>query len=360
MSQSKNERHKIVADLKRVAKALGRVPTHDQYIYGAENKNGERIVGNYSERQIRKHLGGFTHAIKAAGLGTRQDSAKGSEWDNAYSKGRPKKFRFLNPKLEGVMVHEFELDIDRNDVFTVVAWPDTHVPNQDQRAVNAAIEFLSDYKPDMVMVMGDFLDCAPLSHWPQDDLKPRRIVPEAQEGRKLLKRIAEASKAEHLVFLTGNHEDWVRQAMVAKMPELFDGLEELDCLPDVGALLELDKTGWLEIPLNQFFKVGHAYFTHGLYTGTTHAKKHADMIKANIYYGHTHDVQSFQSTSLTGPMEAHSLGCLSKLDAKFMKGRPNNWSHAIGVFEFRSDGSYTFICPRIIGGKFSYSGKIYG
>ena len=42
-----------------------------------------------------------------------------------------------------------------------------------------------------------------------------------------------------------------------------------------------------------------------------------------------------------------------------MKGKPTNWVHAFGVFEFFRDGSYTFICPRIIDGRMSIMGKVF-
>ena len=63
--------------------------------------------------------------------------------------------------------------------------------------------------------------------------------------------------------------------------------------------------------------------------------------------------------SIDGPIEGHSLGCLCRLSAAFMKGRPNNWVHAFGIYEFFRDGTFTFTKPCIFNGRFSYNGQVF-
>ena len=141
-------KHDIIKDIKRVASELGRAPTYDEYMYGCEGTKGQ-----FSERQMRKHFGGFSPALTAAGLAPRKQQLS-----------RSAKFKFKNPKLESVVIHEFELPkLKQNQVFKLIAWPDTHVPNQETKAIQAVTSFMKDYKPDAVVLMGDFLDCAPLS-----------------------------------------------------------------------------------------------------------------------------------------------------------------------------------------------------
>jgi hypothetical protein len=147
--------------------------------------------------------------------------------------------------------------------------------------------------------------------------------------------------------------------MASKMPEFFDGLDELDLMPDLTRLLELDKRNIQLFPVNHFLKIGKAYFTHGLYTGRNHPVAHLTAVKGNIYYGHVHDTASAIQPGIEGLTEAASLGCLCRLDAKFMKGKPTNWVHAFGIFEFFPDGTYTFFCPKIIRGKLSVNGKVF-
>jgi hypothetical protein len=102
-----------------------------------------------------------------------------------------------------------------------------------------------------------------------------------------------------------------------------------------------------------------ANFTHGLYASANHPKTHLQRLKANIYYGHLHDELSTHEPSLNGIIEAASLACLCRLDAKFMNGKPTNWVHGFSIFEFFADGTYTRIPIRILNGRFSYNGKVF-
>lgn len=273
--------------------------------------------------------------------------------------------KFTSQKLESFFVHEIDLKsifkkAGNPEVIRCLAQPDTHVAYMDKQAVGVFLEFAKFYKPHVHIIMGDFLDAEGISHWPNDSMKPRRFIPEVIQARKLLELTVKLTKdCNTRLFLTGNHCDWLRQSMAAQLPELFDGLEQLGMQPTIESLLNLKALGYQIFPLNHFVRIGKANFTHGIYTTDNHPKKHLDVIKQNIYYGHLHDVKSYNSSTMDGPIEAASLGCLCRLDAKFLKGKPNNWVHAFGIFEFFPDGNYTFLCPKIIKGKMSYAGKTF-
>lgn len=209
------------------------------------------------------------------------------------------------------------------------------------------------------MVMGDFADCEGVAHWEPNSLEPRRIVPEMKVGRLLMKETVDASPTVVTrIFLEGNHERWIQMALT-KMPELFEGLEDLGIEISLKTLLALDKYGFEIFPLNDLVQIGKAHFTHGIYTVMHHAKKHLDTFKGNLYYGHLHDTQTHNQTSLEGHMETASLGCLCRLDPHFLKGKPTNWVNAFGIFEFFPNGNYTFVRPAILDGCFSYAGVVF-
>lgn len=238
--------------------------------------------------------------------------------------------------------------------------PDTHVKFRDKAAVKSYLKFLDFYRPHVHLIFGDFADCEGISHWPQKDLEPRRLIPEMVEARDLLGEIVAATPdCSSRIFLEGNHEDWINQAF-ARMPELFDGMEEyLDIDISVKALLNLEKFNYDFFPVNDLVQIGRAYYTHGIYTSQHHAKKHLDTFKCNIYYGHLHDTQSTNATSIYGPIEAASQGCLSRLDAKFLKGKPNNWQHGHGVWEFFPNGTFTRYYVPIYDGRTSFMGHVF-
>jgi hypothetical protein len=344
----KNDRHSIVAELKRLASELGRVPSREEL----------RGFGTISEKALKKVFGGYTVALAAAGL-------RGAVGEQAKPADKPSKFKYKKAQLQGFTVHEIDLPnlferAGNPESLKVVAQPDTHAPYHDEEAMACFLDFLSWYGPDVHVIMGDFADMAGISHWPPDSFEARRLVPEMIEARKLLAMIkAVTPKATTRIYLEGNHEDWLRQACVAKMPELFDGLNELGIHVDLKSILDLDSYGYELIPMNHIARIGRASFTHGLYTGDNHPRTHLNKLKTSIYYGHVHDIKSTNDCSIDGPMDAQSLGCLCRLDAPFLKGKPNNWVHSFGVFEFFRDGSYCFVLPRIVNGKISFAGRVF-
>jgi hypothetical protein len=231
----------------------------------------------------------------------------------------------------------------------------------DTKAVGAFINFAEWYKPHGHIILGDFLDAEGISHWESQSLKPREFIPEVVKARELLAKIVSITPdCSFRVYLKGNHEDWLNQAMAAKLPTLFNGLDQLGLMPDLVKLLDLEKFGYDFIEMNHILKLGKAHFTHGLYTGNNHPKKHLDVVKGNIYYGHLHDDASTRQTSIEhGMIEAASCACLCRLDAKFLKGKPNNWVQGFRIFEFTKNGRYSTYQIRILDGSFSYNGIIF-
>lgn len=329
----------LLQKLKAFASDLGKVPTRDEF----RKEFGE----SYS-----RLFGGWTPFLQAAGL-------------QPGKKEKPQKFKFKKKQIESFKVHEISLEdlfaLHGNpEVLRITAQPDTHMKHRDHRAVSAMLNFVEWFDPHLHIIGGDLLDADGISHWPSNDLKPRQFIPEVVEAREFLDALkSKMCASSGILYIEGNHEDWLRQAMVAKMPEFFFGLEELGLMPDLSSLLDLEARGIPLIPVNEILKIGKLHFTHGLFTGPSAPKKHLNLIKGNIYYFHTHDVLTHHEPSMSGMIEAASLGCLCSLDAPFLKGRPNNWVHAFGVFEVRRDGSFSFYCPKIFNGQFSFAGKVF-
>lgn len=341
----------VIAKVKELARELGRRP---RYI--------DCSAAGISERSIFK-LGGLPAILDNENIMV--DESKRLE--PKQEAGLVRKYQSLCAKkeqIQGFFRHEIDLDelfkrAGNPKVLKLSAQPDTHVKFRDHAAVNCYLKFLEYYQPDVHLILGDFADCEGLSHWPSSDMEPRRIVPEMKEARALLGEIVKATpKCSTRIMTQGNHEAWIDQAL-GKMPELFDGLADLGLDITVEKLLGLQTFGYEMFPLNHLVKIGHAHFTHGIYTGGNHSKKHLDVFKANLFFGHMHDTQSHNQTSVQGPMDAQSLGCLCRLDAKFLRGRPNNWSHAHGIFEFFPDGTFTYMVPKIINGRMSFNGQVF-
>jgi hypothetical protein len=53
-----------------------------------------------------------------------------------------------------------------------------------------------------------------------------------------------------------------------------------------------------------------------------------------------------------------SLGCLC-LPQAYMRGSPDKWQQAVGVFHFLDDGSFGYEVVRIINHRLIFGGKVY-
>ncbi len=233
--------------------------------------------------------------------------------------------------------------------------PDTHIPFEDKEAFEVAMRVVQWYKPDEIIILGDFLDCGPVSHWNKKNLRLRQTMNMADDfavANKYLDRIQKICK--NVVYIRGNHEKWLDDAM--------DESPELAGLLDLDVNLRFKQRKIRDIPFNGVYSLGHLSFTHGIYTTAHHSMQHATKFGRSIVYGHLHDIQLSISVSPIDIQEKHmglSLGCLAARNPKFMKNKPNNWQHCIGIGLIRPDGDFSIDPVIICRGSASYAGRIF-
>jgi len=166
-------------------------------------------------------------------------------------------------------------------------------------------------------------------------------------------------KDAQFVLLEGNHD---YRAFDAAQKDIYHKFQsELN----YAKMLNLKERGvkWVKSWTDgELFKLGNAYFTHGLYTNQYHAKKMVERFGVCIYYGHLHDVMEIPITQ-RGPdktLVGKSLGTLCDYKQKYMKGHPSNWQQAFAVFEFFPDGFFQETTIKIFKNRFKIlNGKIY-
>lgn len=349
----------FIREGKKLAVELGRAPTLIEYC---------RETGR-SNSTIYRYWSSWQDFLKAAEVeGYAPPSVEAQEMEKTLAEKNLKKYQRLCAKkeqIQGFFRHIYDLDeLFKNagnpPSLKMAAFGDVHVKYMDHAAVHCALQFLKWYDPHLFLIIGDFADCEGISHWDPATLEPKRLIPEMIKARRVLEAIERFTpNVSNRIFCEGNHENWIDQALV-KFPELFEGLNELIGIDiNVKTLLNLEKYNYDFFPMNHFVKVGNLHFTHGIYTAANHTKKHLDVIKANIEYGHLHDKQEHNQTSMEGSMSAGCMGCLCKKDALFLKGKPNNWVHLVNLYEFLPDGSYTKMKPEITNGKLSVFGRVF-
>lgn len=336
--------HELRSLLKSYVAQHGRVPTRDEFVSACPVKKNDL-----------SDVGGFSVLVQGAGLSKSKQT-------------KEEKFKYFKPKIDTLSVsNSIRIDLDslfqrfgNPEFLRALAMPDTHLQHADPWALNCFLDVLFISKPHILIIMGDFLDAGGISHWPSNSLEPQRFIPEVIQARELLTLIRMMLPDTEIIYLEGNHEDWINQFIRhGQNPQLFDEICKIGMEINLAKLLELEKHKIKLYPMNQLVRIGDASFTHGMYTGDNHAKTHLMKIKSSVFIGHTHDTKSFVETSIDGPVIAQALGCLPRLDPKFLRGLLNNWEHAFGDFAFFKDGSFTHTVPKIIKGKTVVGGKLY-
>lgn len=239
--------------------------------------------------------------------------------------------------------------------------PDLHRPIEDKRAYPLVMEFVSDFKPDITVNLGDIGNFAGCSHWNTNKFHRRTEYPikadfdGSYDHHRDLRKI---NPDMDIYSLAGNHDDWV-QAYVDSHPELKG---YVDFERDMGF------TGFdvKYIPTDkQPLKIGKLNFIHGWWYNKHHAMKHSQAVHHNIIYGHTHTFQSFTPDNVEPSRRfmAWSMGHLSDekiMGRDYLNYRPTGWMLGFGVFWLdTTTGNFT-LCPIPLPNyTFCFDGRVY-
>lgn len=231
------------------------------------------------------------------------------------------------------------------------------VPLHDMRAFNAAYAFLKDFKPDVLILGGDILDCGAISHHSKG--KPGRteglrLVSDARDcAREIIAPLAKLGAV--TTYITGNHEHWLED-ITEETPGLEGllGLRELLSLP----------AEWTLLPQGKHLNLGKLTFIHGdqLSGGEHIAKAAVTTWERSIRFGHVHTFQTYTKTSPIHEKLGRTgvaVPCLCSKDVAYGKGRANRWVQGFNYGVVFPDGTYADTVAVITNGKTWAGGKVY-
>jgi predicted phosphodiesterase len=244
----------------------------------------------------------------------------------------------------------------------IIVIPDLHCRHkpggEDKRSLAAVEKYIKDAKPDQIICIGDFMDFDSISDHNAFNL--RAVEGETVEadyivGNKILDRWQKL--CDNIVMLEGNH-DYRVERFIDAYPRMAGSLEV-----SKGLRLQERDIKWVRTwSTGETYNVGNATFIHGLYVNDHHAKKHVEAFGRSVFYGHTHDIQLYSKVTAGNNKTTvgQSLGCLCKYEQQYMKGRPNRWQQAFGVFYFESSGYFNYYIPMLFNHQFtSPEGRVY-
>jgi hypothetical protein len=258
------------------------------------------------------------------------------------------------------MAKIYDLPLCKDRLTSAVVTTDTHIPVHCPRAHRAVCAYVADVSPDYWLDLGDLMEYYEISRHVG---KAIRTI----SGKTLSKSNAAANRVlddrqaalgyGRYVQLEGNH-DKRPEDIINEQPQLEGTIEIENTL----GFAERDITYVKSWGDGDLAKLGKAYFNHGKYVNEFHAKKHVDRYGKNIFYGHTHDVQSY-SKVWEGDGETRigqSLGCMCRYDLDYKKGDPDKWQQAVTTFFVRPNGMFSYFISPIFNGVFiAPNGKEY-
>lgn len=262
----------------------------------------------------------------------------------------------LDPSVNWI-VGPMPLKKDRLTKFVMLN--DVHVPHN--IPLDGVWEFVRDFKPDYMLLVGDIVNNDPFDHWAKEKPGRAKAMPKPKNYFKLCNEtfylpMREASGKDCVVVhWIGNHEYWSNRA-VEMMPE-GEGYWEVWNNVDKNCVD-------LWVPSKAVANLGHLHFTHGdiIKGGKYHPWQFLTYFNRNIMYGHYHDVGTASHTAPIDMRDRHIArcnGCLEKYNPHFMENRPHNWQHAFSYGYVKPDGIFNTYQVIIIENKFIVHGKEY-
>lgn len=181
----------------------------------------------------------------------------------------------------------------------ILVLPDVHVPYHDQAAWNLAVRAVRVLQPDLLVVIGDFVDCYSVSQFSKDPRRKQNLQWELDAANEELDKLRDTAGS--YLYTVGNHEHRIERYIHQRAPEL-DGMISLQ------EYLKAKERGFQWVPYKDFVKVGKVAFTHEIgHAGKMAATHSLAAFGGNLVIGHTHRA----ATIYSGTVDEERHFCLN-------------------------------------------------
>lgn len=229
-----------------------------------------------------------------------------------------------------------------------IAFGDVHIPQHNEDALQVLFKAARHLKPDLVVCLGDLLDCSQFSfHPPTFGMPETDYELDLAYANDVLTQVGQ--KCDRLVMVEGNHEyrldRWAAAtaegrgaySMLAPRLQLSRGRRRFSYIPygRVGGV-------WPHYKINS-----RIVAVHGWSYAQNAVRKHLDTSQGrSVIFGHTHRSEAKEEQDIyeTGRVvQSRSAGCLCKLVPLYGTGRPVEWVNGfiLGYIGKRTETLYT-------------------
>jgi len=241
------------------------------------------------------------------------------------------------------------------DLQRVLIIPDVHRPYHDKAAWALLLRAAREFKPDKIVVLGDFADFYSVSSFDKHPKKASDLKWEADDanlGLDELDKLGAGTK----IFIKGNHEDRLERYLCKAAPAL------IGCV-SVDELFRFAERGWQVVDYKRSTRLGKLRVTHD--TGTAGINAHrqsVDAFQASVVIGHTHRMEmSFKGCADGSPTVGAMFGWLgdfAQIDYMQAVKARRDWVHGFGIGYQELDGVIHLQPVPIINGRCVVGGKL--
>jgi hypothetical protein len=281
----------------------------------------------------------------------------------------------------------------------VFVWPDTQIgyyrdvvtgaltPFHDEQAISVAMQILTEFHPDEIVVLGDFLDLASMSRWLQVAEFQLTLQPAIQYGFNLLSSIRKQAPEAKIVYLAGNHERRLSEYVATNAKSAY-GIRAAVTDPDLVDPVTLVPKRW-EWPQLSIVKLLHLEELGIEYSAEYPGGQHwlspklvcthqpplrSSDLRATVIHGHIpkaqittrtvtyyHGTEEYSIVAVPGLMRTDDVVDRTALNRTSTpsNGSRMDWQQGVATVEIFSDDLFDVQVHRIKGGQGIFRGWVY-
>ena len=225
-----------------------------------------------------------------------------------------------------------------NKLRKIIFVGDSHHPFHDERAWGLAMNAAAAFGPDILVHMGDLVDCYAISQFCKDPHRTLRIEDEIISGRDALDEMQSIGADENHICL-GNHERRWKTYLIKRSPEMYNAAG------DMTSQLGLSDRGWHVTEYGDFSMLGDLLISHELGKWGKYAVEHARVdSESKVAIGHVHKLKAhYENSAVTkrsmGGFSFGWLGDFDQVDYQHKAKSNRNFQHGMGYGYMESDGT---------------------
>lgn len=244
---------------------------------------------------------------------------------------------------------------------------DFQIPEHDTMALKAVLNFIPDFKPDVIHFVGDILDLTKQSTFAQNPFDKHTLNDEIRIAREILGDFTDtarkANKKCKFFFYAGNHEERLINSVARKAPDLIDLLnDDKEYVLSLPSLLQLKRLGIKWVPyFKSHIEKGEVTVEHGdVARSKSGYTAHAMMDKrgTNGVSGHTHRLGIVFRTQGSKERFWIENGSLCKRNFKNPYLKLPDWIQGFSIGIVHKGVMHPSIIP-IINHTFIFDGRVY-